>query len=205
MFNRFFGKKPHVVEPEPEQVIITDNMNKSQQIAWLVENEWVSSDFDVNKENILIMDDREEILSAIIDDLSTLSINQREFTLSDYNIISVSSKMAGFKVLDILIKASDIEIHYALLDIILGGKKTLQGGKRTMVDGVDIAIHIWEKYNSAEILFFSGCIVEKSADQSHFTSKFMDYTDEDISKYTIPKDITIEEELDKLLVFFNGF
>ena len=68
-------------------------------------------------------------------------------------------------------EAKEIEIHYALLDIILGGKK-LVGDKRRMIDGVDVAINLYQRFNSIDILFFTGCIVDNSNDPTNFKNKF---------------------------------
>ena len=198
----FFKKK----EPEPETVIIEkveDISGFDSQINWMKEQKWISDDFDNNKKNILIMDDRHEIISSMIDDLRSLS-ESVIFNLDYYNIVSVSTKMAGFHVLDILEKAPDVEIHFALLDIILGGKREVEG-RRRMVDGVDVALKIYEQYPNAEILFFSGCIIENSNDPSHFKNKFNKATSEDIRDHIMAKDISFKEQLQKLSTFFNGF
>lgn len=206
MFGSWFKKKkeePTEDEKKVDLINLDNEMDLDHQIEWLEENEWLQTDFIKGRRNILIMDDRDEIISSVIDDLRSLNAT-KDFSLDDYNIIAVSSKMAGFNVYEILEKAPDIEINYALLDIVLGGKKSVDG-RRTMVDGVDVAIQIWEHFPSANILFFSGCIIEPSEDKSHFKSRFDSYTGEDLNDYIMPKDITIDAELDQLSEFFNGF
>lgn len=200
MFSMFFGKKNNIVEPTTTLKI--NNMTIDEQIEWIKNENWCN-DYDTNKKTILIMDDREEIISSVLDDLAALD-NTNNFFLEDYNILTVSSKMAGFSVLDILEKAPKIEINFALLDVILGGKKNIDG-KRKMVDGVDVALAIWEKFPNADILFFSGCIIETNDDPFSFKNKFDKYTDDDMNNYLMPKDITFEQELTKLSNFFNGF
>ena len=205
MFSMFFGKKNNIVEPTTSLKINNNNNNNmtiDEQIEWIKNENWCN-DYDTNKKTILIMDDREEIISSVLDDLAALD-NTNNFFLEDYNILTVSSKMAGFSVLDILEKAPKIEINFALLDVILGGKKNIDG-KRKMVDGVDVAIAIWEKFPNADILFFSGCIIETNDDPFSFKNKFDKYTDDDMNNYLMPKDITFEQELTKLSNFFNGF
>ena len=204
MFSMFFGKKNNIVEPTTSLKINNNNNNMTidEQIEWIKNENWCN-DYDLNKKTILIMDDREEIISSVLDDLAALD-NTNNFFLEDYNILTVSSKMAGFSVLDILEKAPKIEIKFALLDVILGGKKNIDG-KRKMVDGVDVAIAIWEKFPNADILFFSGCIIETNDDPFSFKNKFDKYTDDDMNNYLMPKDITFEQELTKLSNFFNGF
>ena len=209
MFSMFFGKKNNIVEPTTTLKINNNNNNNNnnnmtidEQIEWIKNENWCN-DYDTNKKTILIMDDREEIISSILDDLAALD-NTNNFFLEDYNILTVSSKMAGFSVLDILEKAPKIEINFALLDVILGGKKNIDG-KRKMVDGVDVALAIWEKFPNADILFFSGCIIETNDDPFSFKNKFDKYTDDDMNNYLMPKDITFEQELTKLSNFFNGF
>ena len=204
MFSMFFGKKNNIVEPTTSLKINNNNnnMNIDEQIEWIKNENWCN-DYDTNKKTILIMDDREEIISSVLDDLAALD-NTNNFFLEDYNILTVSSKMAGFSVLDILEKAPKIEINFALLDVILGGKKNIDG-KRKMVDGVDVALAIWEKFPNADILFFSGCIIETNDDTFSFKNKFDKYTDDDMNNYLMPKDITFEQELSKLSNFFNGF
>lgn len=204
MFSMFFGKKNNIVEPTTSLKINNNNNNMTidEQIEWIKNENWCN-DYDTNKKTILIMDDREEIISSVLDDLAALD-NTNNFFLEDYNILTVSSKMAGFSVLDILEKAPKIEINFALLDVILGGKKNIDG-KRKMVDGVDVALAIWEKFPNADILFFSGCIIETNDDTFSFKNKFDKYTDDDMNNYLIPKDITFEQELTKLSNFFNGF
>lgn len=206
MFSMFFGKKNNIVEPTTTVKINNKNNNNNmtidEQIEWIKNENWCN-DYDINKKTILIMDDREEIISSVLDDLAALD-NTNNFFLEDYNILTVSSKMAGFSVLDILEKAPKIEINFALLDVILGGKKNIDG-KRKMVDGVDVALAIWEKFPNADILFFSGCIIETNDDPFSFKNKFDKYTDDDMNNYLMPKDITFEQELSKLSNFFNGF
>lgn len=205
MFSMFFGKKNNIVEPTTTVKINNKNNNNmtiDEQIEWIKNENWCN-DYDINKKTILIMDDREEIISSVLDDLAALD-NTNNFFLEDYNILTVSSKMAGFSVLDILEKAPKIEINFALLDVILGGKKNIDG-KRKMVDGVDVALAIWEKFPNADILFFSGCIIENNDDPFSFKNKFDKYTDDDMNNYLMPKDITFEQELSKLSNFFNGF
>ena len=205
MFSMFFGKKNNIVEPTTTLKINNNNNNNmtiDEQIEWIKNENWCN-DYDTNKKTILIMDDREEIISSILDDLAALD-NTNNFFLEDYNILTVSSKMAGFSVLDILEKAPKIEINFALLDVILGGKKNIDG-KRKMVDGVDVALAIWEKFPNADILFFSGCIIETNDDPFSFKNKFDKYTDDDMNNYLMPKDITFGQELTKLSNFFNGF
>lgn len=206
MFSMFFGKKNNIVEPTTTVKINNNNNNNNmtidEQIEWIKNENWCN-DYDTNKKTILIMDDREEIISSVLDDLAALD-NTNNFFLEDYNILTVSSKMAGFSVLDILEKAPKIEINFALLDVILGGKKNIDG-KRKMVDGVDVALAIWEKFPNADILFFSGCIIETNDDPFSFKNKFDKYTDDDMNNYLMPKDITFEQELNKLSNFFNGF
>ena len=202
MFSMFFGKKNNIVEPTTTVKINNNNMTIDEQIEWIKNENWCN-DYDTNKKTILIMDDREEIISSVLDDLAALD-NTNNFFLEDYNILTVSSKMAGFSVLDILEKAPKIEINFALLDVILGGKKNIDG-KRKMVDGVDVALAIWEKFPNADILFFSGCIIETNDDPFSFKNKFDKYTDDDMNNYLMPKDITFEQELTKLSNFFNGF
>lgn len=205
MFSMFFGKKNNIVEPTTTVKINNKNNNNmtiDEQIEWIKNENWCN-DYDINKKTILIMDDREEIISSVLDDLAALD-NTNNFFLEDYNILTVSSKMAGFSVLDILEKAPKIEINFALLDVILGGKKNIDG-KRKMVDGVDVALAIWEKFPNADILFFSGCIIETNDDPFSFKNKFDKYTDDDMNNYLMPKDITFEQGLSKLSNFFNGF
>ena len=204
MFSMFFGKKNNIVEPTTSLKINNNNNNMTidEQIEWIKNENWCN-DYDTNKKTILIMDDREEIISSVLDDLAALD-NTNNFFLEDYNILTVSSKMAGFSVLDILEKAPKIEINFALLDAILGGKKNIDG-KRKMVDGVDVALAIWEKFPNADILFFSGCIIETNDDPFSFKNKFDKYTDDDMNNYLMPKDITFGQELSKLNNFFNGF
>jgi len=194
----FFKKnnKPEINETPDENSVST-------QIAFLKENNWIwpACEFDIKKDNILIMDDRPEIISSVIDDLRSLDASD-VFHLDRYNLITVTTRMAGFQVLEILEKAPNIEIHYAILDIILGGKQVIND-KRVMVDGVDIALKIYEKFPEAEIIFFTGCILENTDDPSHFKNKFKKSTGEDILSHILPKDISFKEELAKLSTFFS--
>lgn len=208
---KLFKKKPKIennddecvcIEQDPALVSSTDDHDIIRQIEWLKQNEWVFNDeYDINKKNILIMDDKDEIISSVIDDLYTLESNST-FYLDDYNILTISSKMAGFHVFDILEKASKIEIDYALLDIILGGKKVING-KRVMIDGIDVAIQIWNHFPQSEILFFSGCIIDQSIKETKI--KFDAFTGDDLNNFMLPKGIGIEKELEKLMFFFNSF
>jgi hypothetical protein len=200
----FFKNKKNTQEPikndEIQTIVSTDLSIQSQ---WLVNNGWLKENYDKNKKTILIMDDREEIISSILDDLKSLE-RSGGFFINDYNVLTVFTKMAGFDVLRIIDEAKEIEIHYALLDIILGGKK-LFGDKRKMIDGVDVAINLYERFNYIDILFFTGCIVDNSNDPTNFKNKFEKFMGDSISKYMMPKDIPFDEEIKRLSAFFNGF
>lgn len=200
----FFKNKKNTQEPikndEIQTIVSTDLSIQSQ---WLVNNGWLKENYDKNKKTILIMDDREEIISSILDDLKSLE-RSGDFFINDYNILTVFTKMAGFDVLRIIDEAKEIEIHYALLDIILGGKK-LVDDKRKMIDGVDVAINLYQRFNSIDILFFTGCIVDNSNDPTNFKNKFEKFMGDSISKYMMPKDIPFDEEMKRLSAFFNGF
>ena len=205
MFN-FFSKRKKTKKDNNE--ITNDckdtssNININSQIEFLKKNGWLKyEDFSLEKSNLLLMDDKYAIISAVIDDLENLN-DSNSFHLEDYNIITVSSKMAGFDVLDILQNSPDIIIDYAFLDIILGGKKVIND-KRIMIDGVDVAIQIWNKFPQAQILFFSGCIIEPSNDKSHFTSRFKTYRGEDLNNYILSKDINFDSASERLKRFFN--
>ncbi len=200
---------PAAKPPKVEQAIETPKVNPQtkkslqEQSDWLIENGWISCPYSKQKKTILIIDDREEIIASMIDDLKALD-STNSFLFDDYNVITVFTKLAGFDVIDIIEQAPDIEINYALLDIILGGKKVVDG-VRIMVDGVDVAIKLYKRFSSIDILFFSGCIIESSDDPSHFKNRFEDFTGEDMNNYILPKDISFDEELKRLSEFFNGF
>ncbi len=211
MFGLFKKKTEEVAQtPQPEIVQQVQQTTQSdgkknfkEQCDWLLENGWISTPYSKQKKTILIMDDREEIISSMVDDLKALD-STNSFFIDDYNILTVFTKMAGFSVIDIIEQAPDIEIHYALLDIILGGKKVVDG-VRVMVDGVDVAIKLYKRFPSIDILFFSGCIIEPSDDPSHFKNRFENFTGDDMNNYILPKDVSFDEELKKLSEFFNGF
>lgn len=210
MFGKLFGKDtPQNTENEVVTIEPTidntypDKDNINSQIKWLISNEWTDS-YDINKKTLLLMDDREEIISSIMDDLQSLDFENINFNLNDYNILKVHSKMAGFLVMDILEYAPMIEIDYALLDIVLGGKKVI-ADKRVMVDGVDIAIKIWNIFKNTDIMFFSGCIIDDAGkDIFNFKDKFEEYTHDKIDNYLLPKDSNFDDELKKLANFFLG-
>lgn len=213
MFGLFKKKKSEDVLPldnvpttqtEKEITPVTQSKKSiEEQSKWLIENGWMSTPYIKQKKTILIMDDREEIVSSIIDDLKALDASN-SFFIDDYNIITTFSKMAGFHVIDIIENAPDIEINYALLDIVLGGKKVVDG-VRTMVDGVDVAIRLYKRFSSIDILFFSGCIIESSDDPSHFRNRFESFTGDDMNAYILQKDVSFDEELKRLSQLFNGF
>lgn len=175
----------------------------NEQVSWLITNGWlVDSKYNKENKNILIMDDSEEIILSILDDLR--SIDSPHFNLSKFNIITVSTKMAGFDVLEIIKNADRIKIDFALLDIVLGGKKDIDG-IRKMLDGVDIAIELLKNNPAVHLLFFSGCIIEETNDSLHFRTRFENFVGEDMNDYIIPKDIDFEDGLNKLTKFFVGF
>lgn len=207
MFGKLFGKDPVAnIKNEAEtnklsdtisEEVYPDKNNINDQIKWLISSGWTES-YSINKKTLLLMDDREEIISSIMDDLQSLDFENVNFNLSDYNIIKVHSKMAGFLVIDILKHAPLIEIDYALLDIVLGGKKVIDD-KRVMVDGVDVAIKIWNYFKNADIMFFSGCIIDDAGkDIFNFKDKFTEYTNDKIDNYLLPKDSNFDDELIKL-------
>lgn len=173
------------------------------QFNWLKEKGWLLNNFDISKKNILIMDDKENVVSSVIDELTSLE-NYSTFNIDNYNIICLHSKEAGFHALEILEHAPDIEIDYALLDIILGGKQKIND-HIIMLDGVDVAIKIWEKFPQAEILFITGCLIEDTSDKMHFKTKFDNYTQDDLNNYILSKDLGFDEGLKVLIKFFNVF
>ncbi len=201
-----FKKNTPLEKPslEKENVVIDeDNMLLIEQINWLKQNNYCT-DYKIGKKNLLIVDDKEGIISSVLNDLKVLNEEHIIFDLDDYNIIALHTNMAGFNVLEVLTKAPGIEINYALLDIVLGGKKIVNG-KRKMVDGVDVAIEIWKKFPTAEILFFSGCMIGYDEIPLNFKTKFDTFTNDDMNDYILSKDATFETGLNRLLEFFIGY
>lgn len=195
----FFKKKNNLEKQEDD----TRGKSDDKRIEDFIKRGWLRFGFSSERKNLLIMDDSEEIISSIIDDLHKLN-STTNFNINDFNIFTISSKMAGFDVLELLEVAPEIRIDFALLDIILGGKKVVEG-VRKMIDGVDVAISIWTRFPNAEILFFSGCIIEQTVDKNHFKSRFEKFTSEKIDDYIIPKDADFSDELDQLSRFFIGY
>jgi len=175
----------------------------NNQIKLLKDNNWLYSDYKIGNKNILIMDDNESIISTVMDQLYTLD-DTSIFNIDDYNIITVYSIMAAFNVIEILEYAPNIEIHFALLDLVIGGKKRIND-KLVQYDGLDTAIKIWEKFPNAKILFLSGCIIEPKDDPSNFKERFFKFYGEDMDRFVIQKGIKFNTETEDLRLFFNGF
>lgn len=163
----------------------------------------ICTEFNDTLNNLIIMDDREEIVESLIDEMFLLSKQDRLFNIESLNILKFSGKMAGFNVVELLNRFKDIEIEFALLDIVLGGKKMV-GDKRLMLDGVDVALKIFETSPDCKILFFSGCF-DESVNEQPFGIKFFKNTGNNIYEYSMPKDVSIFEEKERLKEFFNWF
>jgi len=112
-------------------------------------------DFDFNKETIFIIDDNPGIVSIIMDEFEYLE-ELGKLNLTDYNILSFTTKDAGFQYIATQeVYGTKLNIKYAIIDITLIGSIMTDKGN-VILDGIDI-LGVLKQYNDLKsFIFFTG-------------------------------------------------
>lgn len=141
---------------------------------------------DINKNNIIIIDDSPGIVSVLEDFIKEVEKNG-DINLDDYNVMTFSDKYAPFVLKRTLEELDLKKVDFAIIDIILPGKMK-QGEKYFKLDGVDVAILLYEKYGCTNFVFFTGNIISEYVDYiKEKVDKFEDVFNKDIRDFIIFK------------------
>jgi hypothetical protein len=142
-----------------------------------------------NKKNILVMDDSPIMTMLIEKDLHKIfnnkdkildpllkEMNRRQYTEikmsqvldilhslkeENYIITIANGDKCGYAVKNTVEQNPDFIVHYAILDIILGGIIINEKDEFEYIDGVDVGEVLLEKYNT-NVLFHTGCSLDGS-------------------------------------------
>ena len=134
---------------------ILDGMNNIHKKVYL-EPIQLPSDFDDSKPTVLITDDHEGILYIFrytMDDIEKL---YKDFKISDYNFIYVSSIYAVHRIFKYL---SNIKIDYLITDLTFGGRCPNDKNEMIGYDGVDLIIDLRKKNPDLHWMVFTGHII----------------------------------------------
>jgi CheY-like chemotaxis protein len=207
----------------------TNEVTYKEHVITKKEKKHCIKTFDIPEDrlNILVMDDSEGNADITIEDLQELielsvalrngieSLNQEDkdfiSTLSNYqmtnlhtlslfkpNIIKATGDMAAFEVLHSL-RSSKCIIHFAILDIIIGGMNQIDG-KTKILDGIDVAKEIMDRGGIA--LFYSGCSIDADSSESKKTRQLLH---KDIQNMIIEKTSSFEDKKKIILKSLNFF
>jgi hypothetical protein len=197
----FFSKKENKKGEEKQNNNINEFLEYIRKEGILY-----NEDFDFNKKNVLIMDDKKDIVEGIIDDFFILD-EKGLINIDDYNFFVFYGKMSAFLVKDFIEKFGNlISIDYAILDIIIGGKR-FSNGKKIIYDGIDVSKILKEKYPNCLIIFYTGCMIENSDDllmNISYVKKFKEYFDDNIYNYLMSKSENLDTEIKYLHKFLKG-
>jgi hypothetical protein len=142
-----------------------------------------------DKKNILVMDDSSIMTMLIEKDLHRIfnskdkvldsllkEMNRRQYTETkisqvldvfyslkeeNYNITISNGDKCGYSVKNTVEQNPDFIVHYAILDIILGGIIINERDEFEYVDGIDVGEVLMERY-STNVLFHTGCSLDGS-------------------------------------------
>ncbi len=163
----------------------------------LIEN--IKSNIDVNKKNIFILDDVEEIVDILSNEFSNSLKKYNK--IDEFNIIKLHTPLVGFDMVSILANHDDITVYGLITDITFGGNERLNG-KKIILDGIDILILTKMKFDNLKFLIFTGNILsENNIKNYNFALKFEKYFNDNILKYTIIKDAAINFSCSNTCIF----
>jgi hypothetical protein len=142
-----------------------------------------------DKKNILVMDDSPIMTMLIEKDLHKMfnnkdkvldsllkEMNRRQYTETkisqvldvfyslkeeNYTITISNGDKCGYSVKNTVEQNPDFIVHYAILDIILGGIIINERDEFEYVDGIDVGEVLLKKYNT-NVLFHTGCSLDGS-------------------------------------------
>jgi len=203
-FKNIFGKNNKNNDENNNE---SKEINKIKFIEYIKrENILYNDEYDENKKNVLVMDDKKDIVDGVIDDMFILD-DKKLIDINDYNIFTFYGKMAAFNIIEFLDKFENyLKIDYAVLDIIVGGKR-FKDGKKVILDGIDVAYELKKRYENVFVVFYTGCMIENEDDllmNISYVEKFKKYFGDSIYNYLISKSENIDDELEYLHKFFNG-
>lgn len=148
------------------------------------------------KENIILMDDVHFMNKSIARELQRLrdNLNQIDtackvfhnieerfgpdisaavmkwtetFDIKNYNIIQFTGDKCGYEVIQ-SVSESNAVIHYAILDIILGGVVINEEDAFQIIDGIDVGKFLIDNYPPARIMFHTGCSMNNSKEEAKY-------------------------------------
>jgi hypothetical protein len=154
-------------------------------------------DYNSEKKTFVIIDDNEGIISIIIDILFELE-EEGHIDLTQWNIISFTSKHAGIFLLKSIFKNEFKSIDAALIDITFGNILRISN-KNIKINGIHLAYFL-EKYFKTDFYFYTGNqLNEYIRSQKALKDFFKKEFNEDIEKYIIHKNNAADRELKFLL------
>lgn len=163
-----------------------DNNGFKENIE-LIQN--IKNVIDVNKKNIFILDDIEDIVDILSSEFNS---SLEKFNKVDkFNVIKMHTPLVGFNMISILAKHDDIPVYGLITDITFGGNERLNG-RKIIIDGIDVLILTKMKFDNLKFLIFTGNILsENNVRNYNFALKFEKYFNANILEYMIIKDSAI--------------
>lgn len=159
-------------------------------------------DIDPNKETILLMDDNSGVISFLVDDLRSLQ-KKGLFDYTEYNLLTIDTKLASFKLRALIKSKQKLNIKYAIYDITLGGTLFNDEGMNITLDGVDSFIDVQQVYPNTKYLFYTGNKLNPYIKKNEETiTKFKNFTGENIEKHILFKTSLSRAERQEYLLNF---
>ncbi len=142
-------------------------------------------EFDKNKPTILIMDDIPDTYALYQIDFNKIKIKYNEDVFTNFNVVKALGAEAGFIAYKYILSGKRLD--YAILDITIGSIVKFDNGEFLDLDGVDIGIAVM-RHTNAKVLFSTAhTLNRKNMVMEYYITKFEEYCDEDITKFSISK------------------
>lgn len=142
--------------------------------------------FSKSRDSILIIDDNEGMVSFLKDDLDYFNLKN----IIDYkkiNVITMSSKLAGFIFEATQRKMNGLNIKYAIIDITLGGSVMGKTGN-IKYTGVDVYEMIIEYNPEVRFIFYTGNNLNPHINANKkIIDQFYNLTKKDIKEFILFK------------------
>lgn len=111
-----------------------------------------SSDFDSNKDSILLIDENKAITNILIDDLKDLE-KKYNFNMNNYNLIVVAGPNSALNFEQLYKSYKNLNIKYAIIGITSGGEKIVRG-KYVKLSGIDVFDLLCRHDKNLKCLFY---------------------------------------------------
>jgi len=164
-----------------------------------------NKDITKGKKNILIIDDNISVVNILLEDFLYFK-RENSFDIDEYNIITFSDAMAGFKLKKYLDAHIEFQVDFAIIDLTLKGAYYDEHYGSVVLNGVDVLSMLVNRNKDLRYAFYTGSSFDTGIKYvKDLVDSFHKLFDKEIQDHVIDKsDFDRESRRNKILKCMNG-